>query len=317
MVVAASPPIFDEVPSFVDPRGPAAERIADLWWLMLAMAIAVGVITFGLLALAALRRRRSGRVPLGESAFVSTLGIGMPLAVFTVLMGLTIGTGAAVYAPREEPGVTIDVVGHQFWWEVRYPGEGVVTANEIHIPVGEPVRLTLTSADVVHNFWVPQLHGKMYMIPGRENTFWLEADEPGEYRGICAEYCGIQHARMHKLVVAETREDFDAWLQAQRREAVEPTGGTALAGQEVFVGAACIQCHAIRGLGGPEAPTGPDLTHLASRRTFAAAMLENNRGNLGGWLLDPQSLKPGVRMPPTQLEGEDLQALLDYLETLE
>jgi cytochrome c oxidase subunit 2 len=211
--------------------------------------------------------------------------------------------------------VTVEVIGHQFWWEIRYPDSGVVTANEITIPAGEPVRLLLRSADVIHSFWVPQLHGKMDLVPGRENTFWVTADTPGRYRGICAEFCGIQHAKMHKLVVALDRPDFDAWLQDQQAEAAEPATEQARRGREVFLQSSCVECHAVRGHTPPN-DVGPDLTHLASRFTLAAGILPNNRGALGGWLLDPQSQKRGARMPPTNLSGPDLQALLDYLEAL-
>lgn len=317
-------PIFEDVPSILDPRGPAAAVIAQVWWLLLGLSVFFFFLTFGFLFAATVRSKRRGlntRPLVSDGAFISIWGIAVPSLVFILLMGVTIGTGARVYEPQDEPGLTIEVTGHQFWWEVRYPAEDgqpeVITANEVHIPVGVPVALELLSADVVHNFWVPQLHGKMYMIPGRTNTFWIQADEPGVYRGICGEYCGVQHAKMQKLVIAQEPEEFEAWRATQAQDAVAPEDPQVAAGAEVFIGAGCIGCHAVGGLGEPDEVLGPDLTHLASRETLAAGVLQNNRGMLGGWILDPQSLKPGARMPPANVTGEELQALLDYLESLE
>jgi cytochrome c oxidase subunit 2 len=198
---------------------------------------------------------------------------------------------------------------------VRYPASGFVTANEIHIPVGQPVRFELASEDVVHNLWVPELLGKFDLIPGKTNVTWIQADQPGEYMGLCAEYCGIQHARMRFVVIAVPPEQFAAWLDGQRQPAAAPTDSPQLRGQQVFLAADCGTCHTIAGTNIAER-VGPDLTHLASRRTLGAGSLANNRGNLAGWLLNPQSIKPGNKMPPTALSGEDLQALLAYLESL-
>ncbi|MBA2577374.1 MAG: cytochrome c oxidase subunit II [Euzebyaceae bacterium] len=303
-----------ENPSALRARGPAAAEIAALWWLMLGLAAAVYAVTIVLLAVAS---RRAGRYTLRPGhGFVVVCGVAVPAVILVVLMVLTIRTGVATLATDDEPALTVQVEGRQFWWDVRYDDGAVVTANELHLPVGEQVEVELTSDDVVHSFWVPQLHGKLDMIPGRVNRLLLQADEPGVYRGICGEFCGIQHARMHFVVVAEPREQFDAWLEGQRAEAAEPAGDLAAEGREVFLGTSCVACHAIRGETGPNA-IGPDLTHLASRRTIAAGMLANNRGNLAGWILDPQSQKQGARMPPTNLEGPQLQALLAYLESLE
>jgi cytochrome c oxidase subunit II len=320
-------PVIEETPAFIAPRSEPAAALNRLWWILLAMAVPVFVGTMALTWRALSRRART--VPMGEHGFVIVLGIVLPAIVLTVLAGMTIAWGAMTAAPPEEPDVVVEVVGHQFWWEVRYPRSGGVTANEIHIPVGEPVGLEVSAADVYHSFWVPQLHGKIDMVPGRVNRFWIQADEPGEYRGICTEYCGIQHARMQFVLVATSREDFDAWVARQAEPAadVDTLEGQVAEGQEIF-GQLCAQCHAVRGhttAGVPPAAAGqqraegligPDLTHLADRRTLAAAVLENNRGNLGGWILDPQALKPGARMPPTPVDGEELQALLSYLESL-
>jgi cytochrome c oxidase subunit 2 len=189
-----------------------------------------------------------------------------------------------------------------------------VTANEIHIPVGAPVRVRLRAADVIHSFWVPSLAGKLDLIPGKTNETWLQAERAGVYRGQCAEYCGLQHARMALLIIAQPPSEFDAWLHAQRRPAATPTDPVAAWGMELFA-RNCAGCHAVQG-----APfygrTGPDLTHLASRRTLASGMLDNVRGALAGWIANPQVLKPGTRMPHLALAAEDLHALVRYLEGL-
>ena len=212
------------------------------------------------------------------------------------------------------------MTGYQWWWDVRYedslPIRRLRTANEIHIPVGRPVRLLLESGDVNHSFWVPRLQGKLDLIPGQTNTLWLQADEPGVYQGQCAEYCGEQHAHMGLLVVAQPPDEFARWYEGQLAGAAEPTDSLRRRGQEVFTGSGCALCHAVRGTGAMAA-VGPDLTHLASRRTLGAGMVPNTRGYLGGWIVNPQAIKPGNRMPAMPLSGPELQALLAYLEGLQ
>jgi cytochrome c oxidase subunit 2 len=201
-----------------------------------------------------------------------------------------------------------------WWWEVRYPAPGIVAANELHIPAGQPVRLEMTSADVIHSFWVPRLHGKRDLIPGISTTFWIEASEPGVYRGVCAEYCGTQHANMAFDVVAHAPEEFAAWLAAPARRG--PHSAAEQPGLAVFRRAGCGQCHAIRGT--PAVGTaGPDLTDFGSRRTIAAGMLPNTRGHLAGWIANPQAIKPGSKMPRTYLDGDELWTLVLYLESLQ
>jgi cytochrome c oxidase subunit 2 len=212
------------------------------------------------------------------------------------------------------------VVGHQWWWEVKYPDEGnpqntVETANEIHVPVGRPVFIKMTSGDVIHSFWAPNLDGKKDLIPGHETRTWFRADTAGVYRGQCAEFCGHQHAKMSFFIVAEPRIQFEHWLESQKGEAAKPADSLTQTGERVFLSGTCAMCHAISGTGAG-GHYGPDLTHLASRRTIAAGTLPNTTGNLAGWILDPQSIKPGAKMPPNQLEPAALQALLAYLESL-
>jgi cytochrome c oxidase subunit 2 len=310
-------------PSTMAPRGPAAARIADLWWLMLALATAVFALVVGGLLWALFRPGRGRVDPVivpvdrGPQRFllVGSLATG---AVLLALMAVTfpamrwLGAGAAVET-------TVEVIGHQWWWEVKYP-QGFATANELHVPVGQPVQINLGAEDVIHSFWVPQLQGKMDAIPGRSNTTWIQADQPGEYRTLCAEYCGIQHAHMDLIVVAESAAQYGAWVDAQRRPAAQPSDPARLRGAQAFARVGCIACHAVRygsGAAGVGGALGPDLTHLASRRTLAAGRLENNPDNLAGWLANPQALKPGNQMPRLDLSADDLRDLVDYLSRLE
>jgi cytochrome c oxidase subunit II len=313
-------------PSMFRPAGPAADEIARLGWLFTIVAAAVTVITTGVLFAALFRRRPDpvdGLEP-GDSVQAPTRwivvgGIVLPAIVLVVCFVFALLTQSAIARPPSPAVATLEVTAHRWWWGAKYmgmdPGEGVVTANELHIPVGQPVRLELISHDVVHSFWVPELAGKTDVIPGQENSMWLLAARPGTYRGECAEYCGIQHTKMDFVVVADAPADFAAWLSNQRSPANPPVDPAAAPGQAVFQHSTCAACHAIRGTQalGSE---GPDLTHLATRRTIAAGTLLNSRGNLAGWVATAQSLKPGSEMPDIPLSGPDLQTLLAYLETL-
>jgi len=230
--------------------------------------------------------------------------------LFTVAW--TLKVLASIQAPPTPPRVTIEVTGRQWWWQVRYlsddPARQFDTANEIHIPAGEPVRLKLIGGDVIHSFWVPQLAGKMDAIPGQINETWIEAARPGTWEGQCTEYCGVQHAKMLLRVVADTPADFAAW-QAHQREGAAPAVGQAL-----FVNS-CGNCHAVRGTGA-NGSFGPDLSHLMQRRTLASASLPNDAPTLMRWIADPQSLKPGNRMPAVALAPEQRAQLITYLRTL-
>jgi cytochrome c oxidase subunit 2 len=244
------------------------------------------------------------------------------VATVVILFGLlvaSVATGREIASLHAKQALTLDLVGHQWWWEVQYqqpdPSQSFVTANEIHIPVGRPVLVKAASRDVIHSLWVPNLHGKRDLIPGRVNAIWLEADRPGLYRGQCAEFCGYQHAHMALDVVAEPADRFDAWVAAQRQPAAAPATELAKRGAAVFQSLPCPLCHTVAGTGA-NGMNGPDLTHLASRRTIAAGTLPNTRGALAGWILDPGSAKPGTTMPPTPLDPDDLGALLAYLESL-
>jgi cytochrome c oxidase subunit 2 len=299
--------------------GPAAARINALWWYLFAVGGVVYLVVMGYLLLALFRRRSDARdegSPSEGPRVVVWGGAVIPALILVVTFGVTVFTMGALNEPEEANDLIIEVTGNRWWWDVRYPGFGFRTANEIHIPVDQPVAVKLTSDDVIHSFWVPKLHGKLDMIPGQVTEFWLEASEPGVYLGECAEFCGIQHAKMQFLVIALEESEFEAWVTQQQQPAPEPTNELTQAGQQVFLGSSCVYCHAVEGTNAT-GDLGPDLTHLASRRTLAAGTVPNNRGNLGGWIVAPHTIKPGSLMPPTQLTGPELQALLAYLETLQ
>ena len=327
--------------AMLDAQGPAAGTTATMWWVMFWMGTAIYVVVMALVGVAFVRARRSKRgrpdhadhaghdIPAEDDTPVPRRlvlygGILGPLLVLLVLnlvmapMGASVNDRGAsadgVDNPTED--VVIEVVAEKFWWRVTYPELGVTTANEIHLPAQERVRLRITSADVIHSFWVPQLAGKIDATPGHTTELVLEADEPGRYRGRCTEFCGLAHAQMVVWAVAQEREEFDDWVQTQTQPQPEDISEELERGREVFFGSSCVYCHAIEGHGPPNT-IGPDLTHLASRETIAGGILDNTRGNLGGWIVDPQSLKPGNLMPGTQIAGAELDALLDYLESLQ
>jgi cytochrome c oxidase subunit 2 len=225
-------------------------------------------------------------------------------------------------APKPSNALDVTVIGHQFWWEYRYPKLGVVTANELHIPVSDPAKptrtyLTLLSADTDHSFWVPRLAGKTDLIPNRVNTMWIDPQQPGLYLGQCAQYCGTQHAKMLLRVYAQSPEDFTAWIKQQQISATADLSGNpaAMDGQTVFMHSACINCHTIAGTVAT-GRFGPDLTHLASRDTIASGPVKNTPENLRQWIADPNSMKPGVLMPSMHLNDHDLDVITAYLATL-
>jgi cytochrome c oxidase subunit 2 len=316
------------IQSALDPAGAQAERLAEIWWVMLAVLMAIYAIVLVCLAVAALRRRRenlSGMVvPPDQQAdrgIGRLLGLGIVLSAITLLSltAYSYHTDRRLFDLADRTEMTIEVTGLQWWWKVRYldevPSRSFTTANEIRVPVGVPVRILLKSQDVIHSFWVPNLHGKLDLIPGRDNEIHIVADRAGVYRGQCAEFCGIQHAHMAFEVIAEPREAFEAWRAAQIAPAPDPADDQQKQGQDLFLHSACVMCHSIRGTTAA-ASVAPDLTHLASRGTLAAGTLPYNRGNLAAWIVDPQSIKPGNHMPLVSLSPSDLQALLAYLDSL-
>jgi cytochrome c oxidase subunit 2 len=311
-----------QVQSSLDPQSRSAALIADLWWGMLIVGTAILVVVFALLLVGIWRAPGGADRPLtSRRAWLLVLagGIGTPMVVIVAMVIAGVSVGREIARPPGG-GPVVEVIGRLWWWELRYLDEDgnliAAAANEMHVPVGLPVRVRLISKDVIHSFWVPQLQGKTDLIPGQVNESWVQADKAGVYRGQCSEYCGRQHALMSFLVVAEPVEEFEQWLSRQAEPAGEITKPVAARGQEVFLGAGCAGCHTIRGTPA-DGKQGPDLTHLAGRRMLAAATIPNTKGHLGGWISDPQHVKPGNLMPSTVMEADDLQALLAFLGSLE
>lgn len=309
------------IQSALHPAGIQAARIDHLWWLMFTVCAVVWIAVAGGALIAVWRGRRGANAEASPRTIARSVGTALAISVVALLVLLTasVVTGRAVGSLRRSDALRVKVTGYQWWWAVQYlnpnPSKLVTTANELHIPVGRPVGIELAAGDVIHSLWIPSLQGKRDLIPGRQTEVWIEADRPGVYRGQCAEFCGAQHAHMALVVVAEPESRFQGWLDAQREPAPAPTTASAQRGLEVFESGPCAMCHSIEGTsaGGH---TAPDLTHVASRSTLAAGTLPNTRGYLAGWITDPQHIKAGSNMPATGVSPEDLQSLLDYLETL-
>ena len=303
---------------YLEPVGPIAEEADRLWNITFTIAAVVFVIVQALLIYAIVRfRAKPGR----EAAqFHGNTKVEVVLTVIPalILAGLAVPTVQSIFdlAEEQEGSLQVRVVARQFWWEYQYEDEAIFTANELHIPTDQPVFLTLEGDDVIHSFWVPKLAGKQDVVPGRINTLRLEADEPGVYKGQCTEYCGLSHANMRLVVYADTREDFDQWVRDQQQPAADPTDSLAQQGQELFLEGSCINCHAIEGTDA-QARLGPDLTHFASRDTFAGALFETNEQNLAAWLENPPGVKPGAKMPDYGLSSEEIDQLVAYLMSLE
>ena len=315
--IALASSCSSNAPSVLSPQGDSARRINGLWWLMFWISLVVFVVVAGLMAAAIVRRRRRGlevdaSEPRWGDPFVVIAGVVVPAVILTSVLVVSARDLVAMTDTRDAQ-LTIQVVGHMWWWEVRYP-DGVETANEIHIPVGETVRFEVSSVDVIHSFWVPELAPKIDMIPGRTNVLDVRAERSGTYRGQCAEFCGLQHANMAFFVVAEPRAEFDRWLRNESLPAGIPSP-RATAGLRIFLESSCVGCHTIRGTEA-SGTLGPDLTHVAARHTLAAGTIANTRDDLAAWISDPQSIKPGAVMPPTELSPQELSAVVEYVEGL-
>lgn len=333
LAFSLAPGICSAASSVLGAEGLQAQQIESAWWLFFAVCGLVYLIVLAWLAYAMLHRRRRAthgpalRIEPGREKrtdLALAAWVGGTVLLLAVLTAASYATDARlVHLDGLDGGrgktVDLEVTAQQWWWQVRYldpdPSRTFVTANEIHIPVGVPVTLTLRSPDVIYSFWAPDLNGKQDVIPGRDNMMTIQVDEPGVYRGQCAEYCGIQHAHMAFLVVAEEPEAFEAWRAAQLTSAAEPATDEERQGRDVFMSSACTMCHGIRGTQAA-GRLAPDLTHLASRGTIAAGVLPYSRGNLAAWIADPQTIKPGSHMPNVTLSPGDLQSLLAYLDSL-
>jgi cytochrome c oxidase subunit II len=301
----------------LDPAGPPAKEIESLWWWMLG-GLCVGFAVICAILVGAWIHRDQPGVPFARNtdragwAVVLALGLTIPvigLSILFVYGDIFVIRGTAAPAPKST-SLTVRVTGHQWWWEVRYPGTSVVTANEIHIPARTRVNVEVRTADVIHSFWVPQLNHKIDMFPEQWNRLLLQADEPGRYRGQCAEFCGLQHAKMGLYVFADEPAGFQRWIARQSRPAAHANGP----GVKVFA-ENCASCHTIRGTDA-HGRVGPDLTHLMSRETLAALAIPNTPAELRRWIQDSQDVKPGNQMPALPLDAQQLDAVSAYLETL-
>lgn len=299
-------------------NGPVARRADELWDITFVIAVAIFFIVELLLIYTIVRfRARPGRE---AKQFHGNTKVEVILTVIPalILAGLAVPTVQTIFdlSSRPDNALDVKVTARQFWWEYEYKEAGVVTANELHIPIDTSVYLTLQGDDVIHSFWVPKLAGKQDVVPGRTNQLTIRADDPGTYLGQCTEYCGLSHANMRLRVIAHPKAEFDQWLTEQAQPAAAATDAAAAEGERLFLEGECINCHAI---GGTDAQSrvGPDLTHFASRSTFAGAMFKNNTENLRAWLDDPPAVKPGAKMPDYGLSSEEIDALIAYLQSLE
>jgi cytochrome c oxidase subunit 2 len=317
--------------SALDPAGPQSRSINTViqvffWVSLIVYAL---VLLFSILAIRKAKAR--GDVAADPPAMPTTdddrprhraITIATILTVL-ILFGLLIAdfiAGRRIHAfASSQNQLVITITAYQWWWDIRYEdpvtSNVFTTANEIHIPIGRPVRFNLRSNDVIHSFWIPNLHGKKDVFPDHETSIWLQADREGVYDGQCAEFCGAQHAQMRMQLVAENEEKFNQWLSNQRKPATQPATDVQKKGQQVFLSNTCIMCHTISGTQAA-ARLGPNLSHVASRQRIAAGTLPNTPGHLAGWIVDPQKIKPGTRMPQNPLNPDDLRALLEYLQSL-
>jgi cytochrome c oxidase subunit 2 len=312
------------IPSIFKPESTPADSIYGLSVLVLAITGLIFVIVFGLIAYAVIKfRGRSDDGPEPPQVYGSNqIEIAWTVIPVLIVLVLFMATARVIHAIQDarkpDGAIEVTVIGHQFWWEFRYPALGVVTANELHVPVSDaahptPTFLKLLSADTDHSFWVPRLAGKTDLIPNRVNNMWIDPHETGVYVGQCAQYCGMQHAKMLLRVYVDSHEQFEQWVQEEKKSA--QSSDTVVEGRRIFETTACINCHTVSGTVA-DGRFGPDLTHLMSRDTIASGAAPNTSENLKTWIQDPGSIKPGSLMPAMKLNEHDLDALTAYLETL-
>ena len=311
-------------PNMLDPKGSEAKHIAGVWWLMFGLAAGVYLIVGGLIVHAILRGRRRARAedasvdgpdsPRFDDRMIAYGGVVVPLVILFVIAVVTVRTTNALRRPATNP-LRIDVVGKRWWWDVTYPATHFTTANAIHLPAGRPIEIRLTSDNVIHSFWVPQLAGKVDTIPGQTNLLRFTAPTPGTYEGECAEFCGIQHTHMGFVVVVQSEGDFGRWLAGHEKPALEPASELADEGQVAFDTLPCAGCHTIAGTPA-QGTRGPALTDIGARPTLGAGAAANDPAHLKQWIRDAPSLKPGVLMPPVAMTDAQARAIVAYLESL-
>ena len=327
-LLAAAVPVFaqegtpPQQPSALDPAGPNSAAIADVFNIVLVIATVVFVVVEGLIVFSAVRFRRKAKdtsepVQVHGNTKAEIAWTILPALIVVTLFVLalqtlqTLDTKPAAAAEQ----MTVKVIGHRFWWEYQYPDLNITTATDLVIPTGTVVNLELSSVDVIHSFWIPQLNGKTDAFPNHINFTWIQANTPGVYLGQCAELCGASHANMRAVVIAKTPEEFDQWVKDQQAVPAPPVDALAQQGQLVFQTGACIGCHVVAGTAA-QGKVGPDLTHMASRTSLAGGMLTNTEGNLKRWLANPPAIKPDAVMPNLNLTNADVDALTAYLQTL-
>lgn len=305
--------------SMLNPSSFLAAKETGLFWILFWMGAAVFVFVVALLVIALVRGARMKNLPrqIQGNSRLEFIWTAIPILLVIIIFVLTLSTMNAVAAPPpSKTDINVNVIGHRWWWEFDYPDLGIKTANQLHIPVDTNVHIALSSVDVVHSFWAPNLNGKTDVIPGQSNTTWIRADQPGVYQGHCTEYCGEQHANMGFEVVAQTQADYDAWVaQMQKPAPPQPTDPQAQAGYKIVTQGICSSCHTVDGTNA-KGLVGPNLTHLYSRTIFAGGVLPLNDQNLSLWLHNPNDVKPGNLMANVRLTDQQIQQVIAYLKTL-
>jgi len=310
--------LWDSPMTTVRPKSGFGRMTHEIFMLISWWTLGIGIVVEAALLWVCFHFREKPGQPIPEQVHGHTaLEVSWTIAFAVVLLIFAIPTIPVIFATQAEPPATalrVDVGGRQWWWEFKYPDLKVVTANELHLPAGQMVAFNLHAPDVIHSFWTPQLGGKQDVVPGRVNRVTLVPDEPGEYPGQCAEYCGMSHANMRFRVIVHSKADFEKWVAAQQGPAVQPTDPLAQKGQDLFSQSACVGCHTIAGISG--GVLGPNLTHFGSRKTMGANLMANTPENVARWIENPGHMKPGVLMPDLGMRGEQSKALAAYLLSL-
>jgi len=306
--------------SMLSPHSPEAHSIASTWWLMFALALAVYIVVAALIGIAILRRGAKvdeSRRRRFENRFIVIGGLVIPIAILgvTAVATVAVANKLSPSAAAAQPQVQITVKGEQWWWRIEYPNDGITTANEIHVPIDQAVDITLVSDNVIHSLWVPELNGKADVIPGQINHLRFTATKTGRFDGRCAEFCGIQHARMEFVVFVDSTQDYQKWVTDNRAPAADPTDAAARRGRDLVENSSCAGCHKVSGTPA-QGLLGPDLSHVASRKTLAAGTVDNTPDGMAAWLDHTQSLKKGAHMPEVDLTAEQIHELVEYMKTL-
>ena len=302
----------------LSPEGPYARTIDDLFWLTFWIAVVIFIIVQGVLIIAVIFFRDKEGMPepkqIQGNHKLELLWTIIPVLILGAIAFPTVRT---IFDLAKEPegALNVEIVGHQWWFEINYPEYDITTANILVIPEGTPVRLEMWSEDVMHNFWVPKLNGKRYLVPGQKTYLNLFADNSGEYWAQCGEYCGLSHSKMRARVISLSSSDFEKWIENEQKNAIKPLEGSLAAkGEEIYLNAGCTQCHVINGIWDIQGDRiAPNLTHVASRHVLGGASFNNNKEDLTAWLANPAAIKPGTFMPNLELTEEEIDALIEYL----